>query len=104
VSIVAVQVVVHAKEKAVEVGRAVLEERLAAGYNLFPVESAFWWKGEILEEQEVVLVFKTRTEHVESIVAHVVRLTGAEVPDVFVSQAVSSDERYRAWVEAEAAG
>ncbi len=40
----------HKKEAATEIGKGLLKERLIACYNLFPVESAYWWKGKILEE------------------------------------------------------
>jgi len=104
VSIVTASVVLHDREKAVEVGQSVLRSQLAAGYNLFPVESAFWWKGEILQGDEFMVLFKTTARLVDALVGRVVEMTGAEVPDVFVSESSHVDERYRAWVEAGAKG
>jgi periplasmic divalent cation tolerance protein len=103
-TIVTAWVIIHEKETAVRVGREILESRLAAGYNLFPVESAFWWKGRILEENETLMVFKTRSEHAGLIAEHVARSTGAEVPDVFVLDSPPLDERYSSWVASETTG
>lgn len=94
--------VLHERETAVELGRRLLEERLIAGYNLMPVESAFWWKGSILEGRETLMLLKTLTEHTEAINARVTELTGAEVPDGFAVCPTGMSAPFEQWVNQEA--
>jgi periplasmic divalent cation tolerance protein len=93
--------VLHERETAVRLGRKLLEERLVAGYNLMPVESAFWWKGEILEGQETLILLKTTTENTRAIDRHVTELTGAEVLDGFAVGPVGMSVPFEEWVKQE---
>jgi uncharacterized protein involved in tolerance to divalent cations len=43
----------HKKEDAIRIGKGLLEKRLIACYNLWPIESAYRWKGEIEEEPDI---------------------------------------------------
>lgn len=98
-----VWLVLHDKETAIELGRKLLDERLIAGYNLMPIESAFWWNGQILEEQETLMLLKTLGEHAEAINARVTSLTGAAVPDGFAVRPSAMSSEFAQWVRQEAA-
>ncbi|RKX51681.1 MAG: divalent-cation tolerance protein CutA, partial [Thermotoga sp.] len=45
------------KEKAVEVGKKLLEDKLIGCFNVFPIISGYWWKGEMVEDEEVGVIF-----------------------------------------------
>ncbi len=50
------------EEEAAGIGRALVEEKLAACANIVPrIRSIYRWKGEIHVEQESLVLIKTRT-------------------------------------------
>ena len=48
------------RETARTIARVVVERRLAACANYWPVESRYWWEGTQEETSEFVIIFKTR--------------------------------------------
>jgi periplasmic divalent cation tolerance protein len=53
-------VTLNTVDEARQIGRDLLEKRLAVCVNWFPITCAYRWEGEITEEPEVVLVVKTQ--------------------------------------------
>ena len=50
-------------DKAEELARKLIEERLVACANISaPVTSLYWWEGEIQRDQEAVVIMKTRDD------------------------------------------
>lgn len=47
------------RASAKKISQALLKKRLAACVNIFPIESAYWWKGKIKGSKEFVAIFKT---------------------------------------------
>ncbi|MBD2495736.1 divalent-cation tolerance protein CutA [Nostoc sp. FACHB-280] len=47
-------------DEARQIGRSLLEHKLAVCVNWFPITCAYTWEGEITEEPEVVLIVKTQ--------------------------------------------
>ncbi|TLZ70614.1 MAG: divalent-cation tolerance protein CutA, partial [Methanobacteriota archaeon] len=58
-------------ETARSIARTVVERRLAACANLWPIESMYRWKGRLEEANEVVIVFKTRRALLQKLIATV---------------------------------
>ncbi|XP_025781051.1 protein CutA isoform X4 [Puma concolor] len=68
---------------AKEIARAVVEKRLAACVNLIPqITSIYEWKGELEEDNEVLMMIKTRSSLVPALTDYVVRPTGSEAGSV----------------------
>src|SRR5205809_7907358 len=63
-----------------DIARAVLDRRLAACANLWPVESVYRWHGRREETNEFVVVFKTRASLLPKLIGEVRRLLPSEVP------------------------
>ena len=68
------------EEEAKKLGRVLVEEKLAACVNYFPVQSIFRWKGKVEESAEVALIAKTRTELVDRVIRKVKELHSYEIP------------------------
>jgi periplasmic divalent cation tolerance protein len=68
-------VTLNSSDEARQIGRSLLEKKLALCVNWFPITCAYRWKGEIVEEPEVVLIVKTlagyRTEIEQEIRQHI---------------------------------
>lgn len=91
----------HKKEDAIRIGKGLLKERLIACFNLWPIESAYWWKGEILEEPETMMLLKTQSRHFNEIASYIKEQSGYEVPDVFSLQPDQVIPLFKKWVENE---
>jgi periplasmic divalent cation tolerance protein len=91
----------HKKEDAIRIGKRLLEKRLVACYNLWPIESAYWWKEEILEEPETMMLLKTIQGHFEEVAAYIKEESGYEVPDIFTLQPGQVVPVFEQWVHDE---
>ena len=89
------------KELAQKIGKNLLEKRLVACYNLFPIQSAYWWKGKILEEAEVTLILKTIEKNFPKIESFINKNSGYEVPEIVAVKANRVNQPYLTWIENE---
>jgi len=84
---------------AERLGRALVEERLAACANIVPgVVSVFRWDGRVQREAEVLVIVKTTDERVEDLRARVVELHPYEVPEILVLPVLAGHAPYLQWV------
>ena len=44
--------------EAEKISRQLLEKRLIACANIFPIKSMYWWNGKIVDENETVIIAK----------------------------------------------
>jgi periplasmic divalent cation tolerance protein len=71
------------KEEALNVGKALLQEKLVACINILPgMTSAYWWKGQIETAEEVVLIAKSRRSQLDRLVEVVKKTHSYEIPCV----------------------
>ena len=54
-----IQTCCGSEAEAKKIGEFLLEKKKAGCVNIFPVKSAYWWKGKIEEAEEWVLSLKT---------------------------------------------
>lgn len=86
-------------DEATIIGRALVEERLAACVNVVPaIRSFFRWDGRIREADEALLVVKTRRERYEALEARVRALHSYSVPEVLALPVECGFPGYLAWV------
>jgi len=86
-------------EKAAEVARVLVEERLAACVNLTPpVRSIYAWKGAIEDDQETLAIIKTADARFEALSKRIVELHPYEVPEVIALPIVEGHAPYLAWL------
>ncbi len=80
-----------------------LEERLIACANIFPVKSMFRWNGKVTEEAEVALLCKAKKEDFERIKEEARQLHSYEIPCIVALPWHGWDEEFKKWVEGETA-
>jgi periplasmic divalent cation tolerance protein len=68
------------EKEARKIGRALVAEKLAAGINIHPIDSIYWWQEEIREENEVAILAKTKAELVSEVITRVKALHSYRVP------------------------
>jgi len=88
----------HTKADAARIGRGLLEKRLIAGYNLWPVESAYWWAGKIIEENGVMMTMKSTIRWFDDIVEYLKVESGYELPDLVALDSEKIDPSYQKWI------
>ena len=89
-------------ETAGRIGRALVEERLAASANAVPgVHSIYRWRGAVQEASEVLLVVKTASDRVPALAARVRDLHPYELPAVVALPVVDGSAAYLDWIAAE---
>jgi periplasmic divalent cation tolerance protein len=89
-------------DEASRIGAALVEEHLAACVNIVPeVRSLFFWEGRKQEEQEALLICKSRLPRMEQLVARVKSLHSYAVPEVIALPIVAGSRDYLDWVKDE---
>jgi periplasmic divalent cation tolerance protein len=87
------------KDEALAIGRALVAERLAACVNVLDgMASIYWWKGQVEEGSEVVLVAKTTDELVNRLIERVKSLHSYECPCVVSWPIEKGNEEYLNWI------
>lgn len=87
------------EEKAAELARVLVEERLAACGNIVPrLRSIYRWEGKIHDEAEVLLVLKTERAKFEALRQRVVSLHPYEVPEVIALEITGGHLPYLQWI------
>lgn len=84
-----------------KIARTALEARLIACANLIPaLESHYWWKGELEEAAEVLLVMKARRTGLGDLEKLVLKWHPYDTPEVVSLPLAASSATYLAWLEA----
>ncbi len=92
-------------DEATRIGRALIEERLAACINILgPCTSIYRWEGKIEQATEVPAVLKTTIETADALIERLVELHSYEVPAVAAWPVERTPAAYRKWVETSVKG
>ena len=101
-SVVVVLSTFPSSEKAAEIARVLVDERLCACVNLVPaVRSIYRWQGAIHDDAEVLAIVKTTAERVEALRDRLIALHPYEVPEAIVLPVTGGHAAYLAWVTGE---
>lgn len=90
------------REEAKEIGRALVEEQLAACVNIIDgMESIYRWKGEIEEAKECVLIVKTHYSRVRKFTRRVKEMHSYACPCIVSFTLTESEGNmdYLNWIE-----
>jgi periplasmic divalent cation tolerance protein len=99
VQFVVVLVTAGSRDEAQRIGRALVEERLAACVNVVgPVCSIYRWEGAVEEAEEHLLVVKARASDLDALGARVRALHSYDVPEVLALPVTAGSEDYLAWL------
>ena len=86
-------------DEALRIGRALVGERLAACANILPgMTSVYRWQGRVQEDDETVLIVKTRDTLVEQTTARIKALHSYEVPCVVAVALAGGNQDFLNWI------
>ena len=82
--------------------RELLEKRLIGCGNIVgPVRSLYWWKGEIQDDQEVVILMETTDELINQAISHLEKIHPYDVPKIVAWEPTESLPSYVAWLHSQ---
>ena len=87
------------EETARRIAGEVVQKRLAACANIFPISSVYWWDGAIQQENEWVSILKTRIDLEQALEACIRDLHPYEVPCILRHE-VRANADYEQWIAA----
>ncbi|MEV8639450.1 divalent-cation tolerance protein CutA [Streptosporangium sp. NPDC051023] len=99
---VEVHVTASSRGEAARICSAVVEKRLAAAAQVVaPIESVYWWAGEIRRSDEWLVVMKTTVGRFEQLARRVRELHSYEVPQIVAVALVVGTSDYLEWIRRE---
>lgn len=99
-SVVSVYAIFADGDEAERIGRAVIDERLAACINILgPVRSIYRWKGAVETANEVAAIFKTSDERAGALITRIGALHSYDVPCIVTWPISKVLGTYADWVE-----
>lgn len=90
--------------EAETIARKIIEERCAACVNITPVHSVFRWEGEVLAEEEHLLICKTTEEQSRDLIQRIEEIHSYDVPEVLAVRVDDGNRSYLDWVGSEVRG
>ena len=86
------------REMAGKLARLLVEKRLAACVQMFPIESVYRWRGEICQAGEIALHIKSRGELFAKIAAVIQENHPYEVPEIVQVPITDGLPAYLDWI------
>ena len=86
------------RDEALKVSRALLEERLAAGANLFPLDSLFRWQGKIVGRSESGVLFQAERRFYKRIERRIKQLHPDTVPQIVMWRIRDGHPPFLKWI------
>ena len=100
-SVVTVYAIFADQAEAQAIGRAMVEQQLAACVNILsPCRSIYRWEGAIETASEVPALFKTTLDSADALIAAITERHSYTVPAIAVWPIAKLPESYAQWVEA----
>ncbi len=97
--IIVVMVTAATESHGLEIGRSLIEEKLAACVNLIKgLRSLYMWEGRLSDDQEILMLIKTRRSLFPKLKDRVIELHTYEVPEIIALPVVEGSSSYLKWV------
>lgn len=98
---VVVLITAPSKEVAKKISDVLLEQKLAACVNIVsPINSLYIWEGKVNNDEEVLLIAKSRADLFESEFVDAVKSTHPyEVPEIIALPIIMGSQSYLDWIK-----
>jgi periplasmic divalent cation tolerance protein len=88
------------QDEAERIAQTLVADTLAACVNVVPgVISVYRWEGEIQQDQEWLLVAKSRREVLDDLTHRVQALHSYDVPEIIALPLIGGSEAYLRWID-----
>ena len=97
-----VLITVPSKDVGLKIARSLVESQLAACVNLLPaIRSVYRWEGSVAEDEELLLIVKTKHSLFDQLSELVVQNHPYDVPEVIALPIVAGLKAYLTWIDEE---
>jgi len=98
---IVVLITAPSKEVGKQIAASLLDQRLAACVNIVsPISSIFTWQGKITDEEEALLIVKSRADLFESqLIPAVLAIHPYQVPEIIALPVIMGLSSYLNWIE-----
>ena len=87
-------------KEAKKIASVLLDKKLIACVNFFPIESSYFWKGKLENSNEYVSLLKTRKDNWNKVKEEIKRIHPYETPCILKLE-VEANEEYESWINSE---
>ncbi|REK10978.1 MAG: divalent-cation tolerance protein CutA [Actinobacteria bacterium] len=85
-------------DEAGAIARRLVTDGLAAGVQRLPISSVYTWKGDTVEDDEVLLICKTRSDLFDEIESVVAEMHSYDVPPILEIAIDGASALYLNWI------
>ncbi len=96
-----VYITASSMDEAKGLAKTLLEKKLIACANLFPINSIYYWNNELQEDNEFAMILKTRAELVDKLLVEVKNIHSYDVPCIVTWPIAKGSEEYLSWIDHE---
>ena len=87
------------KETALKISNHLVEEKKAACCNIVPaIHSVYFWENQLQQEEEQLLIIKTREDRFDLLQKRVMELHPYSVPEIIAIPIIHGNPEYLNWV------
>ena len=98
-SMIIVIVTTNSEHEAQEIINTLLRKRVIACGNIIgPISSSFWWKDNIEQSEEFLLLLKSKMSLYKKLENEVLKLHSYEIPEIVVLPIVEGSKKYLDWI------
>ncbi|XP_008301842.1 protein CutA homolog [Stegastes partitus] len=88
------------EQAAKDIGRAIMDRRLAASINILSRTSTmYYWKGEIQDASEILMLVKTKTSRIQQVIDYVRSVHPYANPEVLSFPVEDGSLAYMKWMD-----
>ena len=87
--------------EAKNVTMTLLDKKLIACANIFPINSLYYWENKLQEDNEFALIMKTRVELVETLIDELKEIHSYDVPCIVSWPIDKGNSDYLSWITKE---
>jgi periplasmic divalent cation tolerance protein len=84
--LIAIAVTCKNKAEAEKIARRLLQKRLIACANFWPVESRYWWRKKMVRSREILLVCKTLSKNISPVKKSIIAAHSYQTPVITVEK------------------
>lgn len=96
--LISVYITASSKKEAENISLHLLNKKLIACANIFPIESLYSWKGEMKKEKEFVLLCKTLSRNYKHVKLEVEKIHSYKCPCILKFN-IKANDKYGIWVK-----